>query len=130
MPDSISNEEKFYMDFDWFIGHVKSLAMNPEECCEDQGNFNVAHELWYFIPRGKELVSNPIHVMTEQQIIAVQKLLSMVEVIPEEARRWTKITHESVENMRNEVWSNARAQANIVLLELAPIAILREKFYS
>jgi hypothetical protein len=117
------------MCYDWFIGHVQSLAMSPEDCCEDQGNYNVAHELWLFIPRGKILL-NPPHGITEEQRLAVQELIYMVEEIPEEARRWTVIAQESVENMRHKAWRNARIQANIVLRELAPIAISREKFYS
>ncbi len=130
MTDSISAEELFYIDYDWFIGHVQSLAISPEDCSEDQGNHNVAHELWYFIPRSDQMILDPIHVMTEDQLSAVRTLVHMVEAIPKDARRWTMIAQESVENMRHEAWENARAQANKVLRDLAPISLLREKFYA
>jgi hypothetical protein len=130
MADSISEEESFYLEYDWFMGHVQSLAMSPEDCSEDQGNYNVAHELWYFIPQAKQMMLDPIQVMTEEQRAAVQTLVLIVEAIPEDARRWTTIAQESVENMRHETWKNARVQANKVLHDLAPISILREKFYA
>lgn len=130
MADSISGEELFYLEYDWFIGHVRSLAMSPEDCSEDQGNYNVAHELWYFIPKVRLMISDPIQVMTEDQRKAIQARVQNVEAIPADARRWTTVAQESVENMRHIAWTDARVQANIVLRELAFISILRDKFYA
>ncbi|MBI3712053.1 MAG: hypothetical protein HY253_03700 [Burkholderiales bacterium] len=130
MVDSVNEEESFYLEYDWLIGHVRSLAMSPEDCSEDQGNFNVAHELWYFISQAEHMILDPIQIMTEEQRASVQTLIHIVEAIPEDARRWTTIGQESVENMRHEAWNNARVQAKKVLRDLAPISILREKFYA
>ena len=130
MTDVISAEELFYLEYDWFIGHVQSLAMSPEDCSEDQGNYNAAYELWYFIPRVEQMISDPLQVMTEEQRTTMQMLVHIVEAIPKDARRLTTIAQESVDNMRHEAWVNARVQANKVLRNLAPISILRDKFYA
>ena len=130
MGESIDDEEAFYLEYDWFIGHVKSLAMNPEDCSNDQGNFNVAHELWYFLTRAEQMIQDPIKVLTKEQRFAVVELVRIVEAVPESARGWTTVAQMSIENMRHEAWNNARSQAKKVLQVLSPIAALRDKFFA
>ncbi len=130
MTESISAQEAFYAEYDWFIGHVKSLAMSPEACSEDQGNYNVAHELWYFISRADQMIHDPIKVMSEEQQAAVEVLIRTVEAIPEEARGWTTAAQESVENMRHGAWAAARVQAQKLLVTLTSIAKLRDRYYA
>jgi hypothetical protein len=125
----MSEEEAFYSSYGWFIGHVESLALEPEACCESQGHYNVAHELWYFI-RSEELPSNPPGLLSAEQREAVEHLCSSVAAIPEEARRWTTIRSESLENMRHTAWEPVRVEAQSLLALLAPVSKAREAFFA
>jgi len=71
----IPEDEVFRSKYEWFLGHVASLALEPEACCESQGNYNVAHELWHFIRKG-ELPLNPSEMMSAAQWAAVDEPLS------------------------------------------------------
>lgn len=116
----ISEDEVCRSRYEWFLGHVASLALEPEACCESQGNYNVAHELWYFIRDG-ELPRNPSGMLSSAQWAAVDDLCRSVREVPDGARRWTTIASESVENMRNDAWKPARAKAQHLLEALTPI---------
>ena len=111
------------------MGHVESLALEPEECCECQGHYNVAHELWYFI-RSEQLPTNPPGLLSAEQSEAVEHLCRGVAAIPEEARRWTTIGAESLENMRHTAWVPVRAEAERLLTLLAPVTKAREAFFA
>ena len=116
----IPEDEVFRAQYEWFIGHVASFALEAEACSESQGNYNVAHELWHFIRNG-ELPRNPSGMLSADQWAAVDDLCRSVEEVPEDARRWTTITSESVKNMRNAAWRSARAKAQHLLEVLAPV---------
>ena len=92
-----SEEVLFYSDFEWFIGHVKSLAMDAEACCADQGQFNVAHELFFFLSNPGRLIDDSHDILTAAQRVEIQSLVNLVAAIPEEARRWTTAASESLE---------------------------------
>jgi len=125
----ITAEEAFYSSYGWFMGHVESLALEPEACCESQGHYNVAHELWYFI-RSEQLPTNPPRLLSPEQRENVESLCRSVAAIPEEARRWTTVAPESLENMRHEAWKPVRAQAQCLLALLAPVTRAREAFFA
>jgi hypothetical protein len=119
----ISQDEVFRSQYGWFLGHVASLALEPDACCESQGKYNVAHELWYFI-RNDQLPRNVAGMLSEAQWTAVDDLCRSVAAVPKEARRWTTIASESVENMRNGAWRPCRAKAQDLLEILVPVTQL------
>lgn len=132
MTDSdvpMTAEEAFYSSYGWFVGHVESLALEPEACCESQGHYNVAHELWHFI-RSERLHANPPGLLSAEQREDVESLCRSVAAIPEEARRWTTVAQESLENMRHEAWKPVRAEAQRLLALLAPVTRAREVFFA
>lgn len=119
----ISEDEVFRSQYGWFLGHVASLALEPEACCESQGNYNVAYELWYFI-RNDQLPRRATGMLSEVQWVAVDDLCRSVADVPEDARHWTTIAPESVENMRNDAWRICRSKARHLLEMLAPVTLL------
>ena len=122
----LPEDEVFHSLYGWFLGHVASLALDPEACCESQGNYNVAHELWYFI-RNDQLPRNSGEILSAAQWAAVDDLCKSVAEVPENARRWTTFASESVENMRNDAWRPARVKAQYLLKVLAPITELLDR---
>ena len=125
MSNSIDNQnidqaEAFQMEYGWFISHVISLSMTPLACCEDQGHYNVAHELWYFFSDSALLPFDAqITRLSAEQHSAMTSLCQTVQTIPEEARVWTTVAQESLANMSHPAWQPARMQAQqlLVLLE-------------
>jgi hypothetical protein len=128
--EEISKEELFYLNFDWFIGHVRSLALNAEECCLSQGDFNVAYELFYFLSEYTQLVDDPLTILMQYQKDEVSSFIQGVKRIPENARGWTTIKAESIENMRCSAWDDVRQHAEKLLEVLAPIEALRDDYYA
>ena len=126
----LPEEELFYSEFEWFIGHVTSLAMDAQSCCADQGHFNVAHELFYFLTAPGRLIDDPRAILTAAQKEQIQLLVNLVAAIPEEARCWATADSESLANMQHAAWNNAREQAKVVLDALAPISIKMDEYYS
>jgi hypothetical protein len=127
-PESpITVEEAFYYSFDWFIRHVESLALEPQACCESQGHYNVAYELWYFI-RSEQLPVGPHDFLTKEQREAVESLCRGVAALPEEARRRTTVAQESLENMSHIAWRPLREEAQRLVVLLAPVAKARDDF--
>lgn len=125
-----SEEELFYSDFEWFISHVKSLAMDARACCDDQSQFNVAHELFFFLSNPGRLIDDSHDILTAAQRTQIQSLVNLVAAIPEEARRWTTVASESLENMRHAAWDDAREQAKTAMDALAPISIKIQEYYA
>ncbi len=114
----LPEKELFQSTFDWFLGHVESLALDPISCYESQGNYNVAHELWYFI-RKDQLANVSSERLSTHQWAAVEDLCRSVANVPEFARRWTTLASESLENMENEAWVSGRAKARHLLTILS-----------
>lgn len=112
-PSLVTDEEALQAQYAWFLGHVASLALEPTACCESQGSYNVAHELWYFI-RADEF-ANKSEVLAAAEWAAVEDLCRNVAAIPEGARRWTTIASESIENMSHPAWCPARSKAQHLL---------------
>ncbi|WP_034695415.1 hypothetical protein [Acidovorax sp. NO-1] len=122
--------DSFYSDFDWYVGHARSLAMSPEDCCADQGNFLVAGELFYFLLQPTQLVDDPLGLMTTTQKLAVEILRDSVELVPPEARSGGSTAAESLADMQHPSWTLPRRLAQELLTVLAPLAAARDVFYS
>lgn len=130
MSEIIGVEEAFYLEFGWFMGHVKSLAMSAEACCDDQGSYNLAHEIWYFLTTSQLMLQDPIGVMNPEQRALARDLVGSVQALPEDARRWTTVAQESINNMNHEAWTDARCHAKKLLASMASISELRDKYFS
>lgn len=118
--------DSFYSDFDWYVGHARSLAMSPEDCCADQGNFLVAGELFYFLRQATQLVDDPLRLMTTRQKLAVEMLRASVELVPPEARSGGPTAAESLANMQHPSWKLPRRLAQELVTALAPLAAARD----
>lgn len=122
--------ELFCVDFDWYVGHVRSLAMSPEKCCADQGNYLVSGELFYFLLQPTQLIDDPLGQVTKEQKSAVERLREIVRLVPIEARSGGPTASESLVDMQQPSWDSPRRLANELLIVLAPLAVARDAFYS
>jgi hypothetical protein len=57
-------------------------------------------------------------------------LFNEVKSIPPEARIWTMVGSESVQNMSHPAWNTAREKAQTVYLSLVPVAIASQNFFT
>lgn len=128
--EPISSLESFYSDFDWYVGHARSLAMSPEDCCTDQGNYLVAAELFYFLLKPTQLIDDPLGKVTAEQKLAVERLRDSIRLVPLEARSGGPTAAASLADMRQPSWELPRRLANELLAVLAPLAIARDAFYA
>jgi hypothetical protein len=126
----ISLLESFYSDFDWYIGHVRSLAMSPEDCCADQGNYLVAGELFYFLLQPTQLIDDPLRRVTAEQKLAIEALRDSMRLVPLEARSGSPTAAASLADMRHPSWELPRRRANELLAVLAPLVAARDAFYA
>jgi hypothetical protein len=123
--------EAFFMAYHWFVRHVASLAMDAEGCCKDQGDFNVAHELWHFVPRERDaLLADPLRLLSPTQRTEVTELCQAVAAVPEAAREWATTPEGSLENMRHPAWRRPRHLAQNVLGSLASITAQKDAFFA
>lgn len=129
-PEVPTALESFYSDFDWYVGHARSLAMSPDDCCADQGNYLVAGELFYFLLQPTQLVDDPLGQVTTGQKLAVERLRDSVRLVPKEARSGGPTAAGSLADMRQPSWELPRQLANELLTVLAPLAAARDAFYS
>ena len=118
----ISTEENFYSAFEWFYEDLNALRHEPVEACALEGNYNVAHELWYLIPYDCFL-DNSLGLFTPEQLELLADLFAEVRAIPPEARVWATSIEDSVNNMSHSAWSSARVKAQKLYICLAPIAV-------
>ncbi|HCX82465.1 MAG: hypothetical protein A3E00_02775 [Curvibacter sp. RIFCSPHIGHO2_12_FULL_63_18] len=113
--------ESFAADMDWFMGHVRSLSMKPEDCCTDQGNYLVAAELFYFLLEPTQLVDDPLSLLSQEQKSAVQRLRDGVRLVPPEARSGGTTAAASLTDMRHPSWVIPRKLANALLDAFLPL---------
>lgn len=126
LPHASPALESFHSDLDWYLGHVRSLAMGPEDCCIDQGNYLVAGELFYFLLQSTQLADDPLGLMTAQQKLAVERLRYSISQVPPQARRGAPTADASLADMRHPAWELPRRLAQELLLALAPLAPARD----
>jgi len=122
--------ESFNADMDWFMGHVRSLSMTPEDCCADQGNYLVAAELYYFLLGPTQLMDDPLSILSAEQMSAVQRLREAVRLVPPEARSGGTTAAASLTDMSHPSWVIPRQLANALLdvfLPLWPVSNLANK---
>lgn len=125
-----SEAEAFFLEYHWFIQHMASLAMQAEACCDDQGNFNVAHELWYFITSARdEILADPLGLMTNDQKTSVVAVCEAVTAVPEAARAWATKGHESLANMKNIAWERPRSLAKLAIDSLASVTATKDAYF-
>ena len=129
-PQELDALESFYIDFDWYVGHVRSLAMSPEDCCADQGGYLVAGELVYFLLEPTQLLDDPLGMVSSQQKFAVQKLRDSISLVPPDARSGGTAAAASLADMRHPSWELPRRLANELLAVLAPLEVARDAFYA
>lgn len=122
--------ESFYSDFDWYVGHVRSLAKSPEGCCTDQGNYLVAGELFYFLLNPTLLIDDPLEQVTAEQKLAVERLRDSIRLVPLKARSGGPTAAASLADMRQPSWEVPRRLANELLAVLASLAAARDAFYA
>lgn len=125
LPEEPTALESFYMDFDWYVGHARSLAMSPEECCTDQGNYLVAAELFHFLLQPTQLIDDPLGLMTSEQKLAVERFRDSLRLVPQEARSGGPTAAASLADMRQPSWELPRRLANELLAVLEPLATAR-----
>jgi hypothetical protein len=112
------------------VGHARSLAMSPEDCCKDQGNYLVAAELFYFLLKPTRLIDDPLRQVTTEQKFAVERLRDSIRLVPLEARSGGPTAAASLADMRQLSWELPRQLANELLAVLAPLAAARDAFYA
>lgn len=117
--------ESFQSDLDWYLDHARSLAMGPEDCCADQGNYLVAGELFYFLLQPTQLIDDPLGLMNFQQKLAVERLRHSVSLVPMEARSGAPTVTASLADMRHPAWEEPRRHAQELLLVLASLVPAR-----
>lgn len=101
----------------WFIGHVRSLAMNAEECCMDQGGYLVASELFHFLQ--EPLPALDELAMSGGQRGALERLRACVAMVPPDARNGDTSAAASLADMSHPAWEAPRRAARALLLALA-----------
>lgn len=121
--DALSHDviKRFDTEVSWYIGHVRSLAMTPEECCADQGNYLVAGELFYFLLQPTSLLTDPAMPLSAEQKGAIEVLRQSVRSVPPEARSGGPTAAASLKDMRHPSWDAPRQRAAKVLTVLAPL---------
>ena len=129
-PEESTTLESFYSDFDWYVGHARSLAMSPEDCCTDQENYLVAGELFYFLLMPTQLFDDPPGIVTREQKLAVERLQDSIRLVPLEARSGGPSAAASLADMRQPSWELPRRLANELLAVLDPLATARDAFYA
>ena len=122
--------EDFFQACVSFIRDVECLAESPEVASKMQGNYNVAHEFWCLIPRTDYFLRAPVKLLSDEQRSAVESLLFAISKVPPEARKWTTVSQESVENLRHSSWESTRKQAKQVCDLLRPVTALMVKHFS
>ncbi|WP_157900017.1 hypothetical protein [Rhodoferax koreensis] len=100
----------------WFIGHVRSLAMSPKECCEDQGSYLVATELFHFLQEPLPVLDEL--AMSDDQRDALKRLRACVGRVPPEARNSDTSAAASLADMSHAAWDAPRRAARDLLLAL------------
>jgi len=120
-PPSQDVIERFDTEVSWYIGHVRSLAMTPEECCADQDNYLVAGELFYFLLQPTSLLTDPFMPLSAEQRNAIEMLRQSVQSVPLEARSGGPSAAASIKDMKHQSWEVPRQSAANVLTVLAPL---------
>jgi hypothetical protein len=113
--------QRFDTEVSWYIGHVRSLAMTPEECCADQGNYLVAGELFYFLLQPTSLLTDPSMPLSGEQKSAIEMLRQSVRLVPLEARSGGPNAAASLKDMQHPSWEGPRQSAAKVLTVMAPL---------
>jgi hypothetical protein len=105
--------------------------MKAEPCCNDQGNFNVAHELWYFITRDRDnILADPLGLMTNDQKTSVVAVCEAVTAVPETARGWATKSHESLANMKNVARERPRSLEKLAIRSLASVTEMKDAYFA
>jgi hypothetical protein len=116
-----TSNDWFDSDLNWFMGHVASLAMSPEDCCADQGNYFVAGELHYFLLQPLSLLDDGRGLLSADQVQVIQRLRASVEAVPKEARSGAPSAAGSLSDMRHSSWEAPRQIARQVLDAVGPL---------
>ncbi len=124
----IDKEEDFHLSYRAFIDELSALAQPAIEACELEGNYNVAHEFWYFVPNDY-LLKNEIGLFNPEQVEAMEDLFKLIKKVPPEARSWTEIAEESLKNMSERAWEPIRAKAAILLNLLKPVTEMNNAYF-
>lgn len=122
----IGSEEEFHLALHTFLGDMSVLALPAEEACEAMGYYNVAHELWYFLPN-KYLLENKLGLFSSAQVNEMKHLFKLIQEIPKESREWTEVQEESVMNM--PPWESVRSKAVEILNLLKPIIEINKVYF-
>jgi hypothetical protein len=124
--DKPSGIEVFRSDLDWYVGHARSLAMSPEDCCTDQGHYLVAGELFYLLLQPTSLLDDPLGQLDSEQKAALERLRHSVRQVPVEARSGGATAAESLANMRHQAWELPRRLADEFVAAFAPLMATRD----
>jgi len=111
----------FDADLNWFMGHVESLALPPDECCESQGNYFVAGELHYFLRQPLPFLEESRSLLSSEQIRSIEQLRASVEAVPVEARSGSPTATGSLKDMQHPAWREPRALAAEVMRTVGPL---------
>ena len=120
-PETESPENDWFdSDLHWFMEHVQSLAMTPEECCIDQGNYFVAGELHYFLCQPLSLLEETRSLLSVEQMHSIERLRASVKAVPVEARSGPPTAAGSLKDMQHAAWQTPRRLAIEVMEGLGP----------
>ncbi|MDP3832973.1 MAG: hypothetical protein Q8Q82_03350 [Hydrogenophaga sp.] len=120
-PQEPHVDDWFNSDLNWFMGHVQSLAMSPEECCAEQGNYLVAGELFYFLLQPTSLLESSRSLLSSAQIRAIEMLRDSVRLVPAEARSGPPSAAGSLTDMQHPSWQIPRSRAAKVMEIVGPL---------
>lgn len=90
--------------------------MNPKDCCEDQGSYLVAAELFYFLQEPSP-AQNDL-AMSGDQSAAFERLRACVSKVPLGARSGDTSAAASLADMSHPAWEAPRRAARDLLLSL------------
>jgi hypothetical protein len=111
--EAMGPEETYHHVFFYVIQALKILAMDPEQQCEAQGNYNVAFELQSEILSGRYPIGKGRLSALEESAIA--GLASVIAAVPDSALVFANGHAPNVRNMMNPAWAPMRAQAASIL---------------
>ena len=119
-------EEKYHQIFFEFSRALRSLAMEADQQCETQGDFNVAQELKYEILSGRYVIGKG--KLDEVDETAIAALASAIAAVPDSALTFAEGHAANVRNMQHPAWTPIRARA-VLLLDLLEPRIAQNKEY-
>ncbi len=128
-PSKIENEESFESDYRLFIFCLDALASSPLSACDKYGNYNVAYELQLDVSSGTYLSNHPSHRLSQEQILKIQELSTILLSLPDDAVVFSNTIEESIQNMEHPSWEPIRALAVKLLENLIPVTELNTAYF-